>query len=75
MATTSSRQVLRDMAAGTGPGKSLLVFGYSGWGPGQLEGELAGNHWFSAPADVPLVFDADRERVWDLAVQRRTRDL
>ena len=75
MAMTSSRNIFRDLAAGAGPGKSLLAFGYSGWGAGQLEGELKANAWFTASADVALVFDADRERVWDLAVQRRTRDL
>jgi putative transcriptional regulator len=75
MAMTASRDIFHDMIAGTGPGKSLFALGYSGWGPGQLEGELAQNAWFTAPADVALVFDADREQVWELAMQRRTRDL
>lgn len=75
MAMTASRDIFRDMAAGAGPGKSLFAFGYSGWGPGQLEGELAANAWFTAPADATLVFDADRAKVWELAVERRTRDL
>jgi putative transcriptional regulator len=75
MAMTTSRDIFRDMAAGTGPSKTLFAFGYSGWGPGQLEGELAANAWFIAPADAALVFDADRDKVWELAVQRRTRDL
>jgi putative transcriptional regulator len=75
IAMTTSRDIFRDMAAGAGPGKSLLAFGYSGWGPGQLEGELAANAWFTASADAALIFDADRERVWELAVERRTRDL
>jgi putative transcriptional regulator len=75
MAMTTSRDIVRDMAVGAGPTKVLFVFGYSGWGPGQLEGELAQNAWFTASADVTLVFDADREKVWELAVQRRTRDL
>jgi putative transcriptional regulator len=75
MAMTASRDIFRDMIAGTGPGKSLFAFGYSGWGPGQLEGELSQNAWFTAPADVALVFDADRDKVWELAMERRTRDL
>jgi putative transcriptional regulator len=52
-----------------------LAFGYAGWGRGQLEGELAVNAWFTAPADTRFVFDEDRDRLWDLAMQRRTRDL
>jgi len=49
--------------------------GYAGWAPGQLEGEMAQNAWFTAPMDVKLVFDADRDKVWELAMERRTRDL
>jgi putative transcriptional regulator len=75
IAMTTSREIFRDIAAGTGPAKSLFAFGYSGWGSGQLEGELAQNAWFTAPADATLVFDADRDKLWELAVQRRTRDL
>jgi putative transcriptional regulator len=75
LALTASRAVLRDIAAGSGPRKSLLAFGYAGWGPNQLEGELAYKAWFTAPADTALVFDEDRDRVWGRAMERRTRDL
>ena len=72
---TANREVIRDIAAKTGPKKFLLVFGYAGWAPGQLEGELAGNHWYTAPIDPALVFDLPRDKVWDRAVERRTREL
>jgi putative transcriptional regulator len=75
VAVTASRQILRDMAAKTGPQKSLLAFGYAGWAAGQLDGEIERNVWFMAPEDPTLVFDADRAKVWDLAMARRTRDL
>jgi putative transcriptional regulator len=74
-AATSSREVLRDMAANMGPMKSLIAFGYAGWGPGQLEGEMARNVWYVAPADVGIVFDDDRDKVWEHATARRTQDL
>lgn len=74
-AMTASRDIFRDMAAGSGPKQSLFALGYSGWGPGQLEGELKVGVWFTAPADPALVFGADRDKVWELAVERRTRDL
>jgi putative transcriptional regulator len=74
-AMTASRDIFRDMAGSSGPNKSLFAFGYSGWGPGQLEGELKVGAWFTAPADPALVFDAERDKVWELAVERRTRDL
>ena len=75
VALTGSPQILRDMAAKTGPQKSLLVFGYAGWAAGQLDTEMEHNVWFTAPEDPALVFDADRAKVWDLAMARRTRDL
>jgi putative transcriptional regulator len=75
VALTATREIFRDIAAKTGPQKSLIAFGYAGWRPGQLEGELALNAWFTAPMDPKLVFDADRDRLWDLALERRTRDL
>jgi putative transcriptional regulator len=75
IAVTATREIVRDIAAGAGPKKFMLIFGYAGWGPGQLEGELSRNSWYTAPLDLPLVFDLDRDRVWERAVERRTRDL
>jgi len=75
VALTASMEIYRDIAAGKGPQNSIMVFGYAGWAPGQLEGEMAQNAWFTAPMDVKLVFDADRDKVWELAMERRTRDL
>jgi putative transcriptional regulator len=72
LAMTSSVAVLRDIARHAGPQKSLVVFGYAGWAPGQLEGEIAMHGWFTVPEDPKLIFDVDREKVWDAAVARRT---
>ena len=72
VAMTSSPQVLRDIGHGKGPNKSLVAFGYAGWGPGQLESELARHGWFTIPEDPKLVFDMDRDKVWDAALARRT---
>jgi putative transcriptional regulator len=75
VALTVTPEVFRDIAAKAGPKKSLLAFGYAGWAPGQLESEMARNTWYTAPLDARLVFDVDRDKVWELAVERRTRDL
>ena len=75
VAMTSSREILRDIAANRGPKQSLVAFGYAGWAPGQLEGELVQGVWFTAPADAKLLFEEERERVWENAVMRRTQDL
>jgi putative transcriptional regulator len=75
VAVTANRDVLRDIARKQGPKKSLIAFGYAGWGPGQLEGEMALRAWFTAQDDEGLVFDEDRDKVWDAAMKRRTQDL
>jgi putative transcriptional regulator len=74
-AMTASLDALRDIAAKKGPKKAIVAFGYSGWSPGQLENELKMNGWLVAPADERLVFDDDREQVWDKAMARRPRDI
>ncbi len=75
LAVTSSPDVLRDIGQHHGPTKSLLAFGYAGWGPGQLESEMAQRTWFTAPADLALIFDEDRAKLWDAAMARRAINL
>jgi putative transcriptional regulator len=72
VAMTASPEILRDIAHNSGPRKSLVAFGYTGWAPGQLEGELARSGWFTIPEDPKLIFDDDRDKVWDEATARRT---
>jgi len=75
VAMTASRQVLLDIGHNQGPEKSIFALGYAGWGPGQLEDELARNDWFTTPEEPKLVFDDDRDKLWDEAMARRTREL
>jgi putative transcriptional regulator len=73
-AVTTSPNILRDIANNKGPQRSLVAFGYAGWAPGQLEAELARNDWLTTTADISLVFEERRERVWDAAMARQSRD-
>jgi putative transcriptional regulator len=75
VAVTSNPAVIGDIGHGIGPAKLLLAFGYAGWGPGQLETELAEHSWFTEPEDPKLVFDDDRDVVWKEALARRSRAL
>ena len=75
VAMTASRQILRDIGHHRGPQKTLFALGYAGWGPGQLEGEMARHDWFTTPEEPKLIFDDDREHLWDDAMARRTREL
>ena len=75
VAMTASREILRDIGHSQGPAKSLFAFGYAGWGPGQLEGEMARHNWFTAPEEPKLIFDDDRDNLWEETMARRTREL
>jgi putative transcriptional regulator len=75
VAMTASAAVMRDIAEAKGPKKSLIAFGYAGWGPGQLESELMRHDWFTETEDPALVFDDDRALVWKDAMDRRSQAL
>jgi putative transcriptional regulator len=75
VAVTSSPAVLLDIARQHGPEKYIVAFGYAGWGPGQLESELAQHAWFIAPGDATLLFDDDPTKLWQDAIERRQRAL
>jgi putative transcriptional regulator len=75
VSVTMSLDILKDIGAGKGPQKSLIMFGYAGWGPGQLEGEIARRSWTTVPADRKLIFDEDRSKLWDIVYALRIQDL
>jgi putative transcriptional regulator len=67
-ALTATLDVLEDIAADKGPVKALLTLGYSGWGPGQLEGEIAQNGWLTCDATPEMVFDLPDAKKWSAAL-------
>ncbi|MHA1151549.1 MAG: YqgE/AlgH family protein [Alphaproteobacteria bacterium] len=75
VAMTADAEMLHKIARGEGPKRSLFALGYSGWGPGQLETELARDDWFTIPFDPDLVFAVDPARSWQRAAARRSLDL
>lgn len=66
---TSSRDVLGAIARGQGPKDAMMILGYAGWGPGQLEFEIQQNSWFHAPADHSIIFNTDIDRKWHQAAE------
>ncbi len=70
VALTATLEVLRDIATGTGPSRTLMALGYAGWSPGQLDDELRQNVWLTVDADPDLVFAADLEAKYVLALSR-----
>tara|TARA_B100000315_G_scaffold166415_1_gene155026 strand:+ start:147 stop:809 length:663 start_codon:yes stop_codon:yes gene_type:complete len=59
--------ILFDIAENKGPEKSLIVFGYSGWGSGQLEGEMERDHWILSDIDLNIIFDEESNAKWNKA--------
>jgi putative transcriptional regulator len=50
------------------PRNVRLLLGYSGWGPGQLEQEMARGAWLHHSADPALVFGTHQDEMWDRAM-------
>lgn len=66
---TATQDILEDIAAGRGPRASLVALGYSGWGPGQLEAEIAENGWLIGEASEVLIFGTEIEGIWARALK------
>ena len=72
---TATLDVLRAIAKGEGPRRSLLALGYSGWGPGQLEGEIQRNGWLHCDADEELLFKIANDEKYTAALKKIGIDL
>lgn len=70
IAMTATLDILEDMAAEKGPRKAMMILGYAGWGPEQLEGEIAMNGWLTVDADPELIFDLPDDEKWGAALGR-----
>ncbi|MDF1803280.1 YqgE/AlgH family protein [Thalassovita sp.] len=66
---TATLDILEALARGQGPERALVVIGYAGWGPGQLESELSQNAWLTCDANMTLVFDLPDKAKWDGALK------
>ena len=65
---TGTLDVIEDLVEGTGPDIALVMLGYCGWGPGQLEGEIAQNAWLVGEAPMKLIFGTPDARKWEAAL-------
>lgn len=66
---TMSIDILEAVARDEGPERILIALGYAGWGPGQLDAEMAQNAWLSVPASGEIIFDTPPEKRWDAAAR------
>ncbi len=68
LAMTTSKDVLEALSTGAGPRRVLVTLGYSSWGEGQLESELAENAWLTVGADLSVIFDTPVPERYDRAL-------
>jgi putative transcriptional regulator len=67
---TATIDILKAIAVGKGPQRSMLALGYAGWSPGQLESEIQANGWLHCPSDADLLFDPDLESKYSRALAK-----
>jgi len=61
--------ILLDIAGNKGPKKNLVILGYSGWGSGQLEGEMERDHWILSDIDPNIIFEKESKKKWEEALK------
>jgi putative transcriptional regulator len=62
---SANEELLRKLLGREKPMEGLRIFvGHSGWGPGQLQAEIARGDWTLAPAETGAIFDGKSEHPW-----------
>jgi putative transcriptional regulator len=54
--------------------RARLLVGYAGWGPGQLDHEIAASGWLTMDVDPGLIFTVRPEEMWETAIRRLGTD-
>ena len=56
------------------PRRTVVLAGYAGWGPGQLDAELAASSWLIMPVELDLIFEIPSSASWEMAIRRLGAD-
>ncbi len=68
---SASRDLLRRVMETTRlTGRCRFLVGYAGWGPKQLDAELAASAWLTVPVDNDLLFATPSDDIWEVAIRR-----
>lgn len=65
---TTTKDVLEALVSDSAPEQAMLAVGYAGWGPGQLESEIADNAWLIGEGDENLIFGDNLDEKWAQAL-------
>lgn len=71
---STSPLLLRHVLEARPAPRAHVLAGYAGWGPGQLDEELAQSAWLMCDVDVDIVFDTDASAMWETAIRRLGAD-
>jgi putative transcriptional regulator len=71
---STSPELLRRVLESSPAPRARVLAGYAGWGPGQLDAELAQSAWLMADVDVDLIFDVPPPKMWETAIRRLGAD-
>jgi putative transcriptional regulator len=71
--STSPVLLRRVLSASPAP-RARVLAGYAGWGPGQLDKELATSSWLTTGVDPGLIFGVPAEQMWETAIRRLGAD-
>lgn len=70
---TGRLSTLKELLNKGGPGVHLRAYaGYAGWGPGQLEREIARGDWLVGSSDAGSIFDLAPDQLWQRWLERLT---
>jgi len=65
-----SRELTLQLLQAPPTSRARVLVGYAGWGPGQLDKELAASAWLTTSADPGLIFGVAPEEMWETAIRR-----
>jgi putative transcriptional regulator len=68
LGVSASKQFLIDAVRGDATERAMLVHGYAGWGPGQLEAEIGEGAWIPVDLDARVIFDTAPDARWAAAL-------
>ena len=71
---STSPALLREVLAARPAPRARVLAGYAGWGPGQLDEEIAQSAWLMTGVDLDIVFDVAAEAMWETALRRLGAD-
>ncbi|HEY7501619.1 MAG TPA: YqgE/AlgH family protein [Vicinamibacterales bacterium] len=71
---STSPTLLRSVLSQDPAPRALVLAGYAGWGPGQLDEELAQSAWLIGSVDSEIVFGVAATAMWETAIRRLGAD-